>query len=131
MIMLVLMLTLVVEYVCACSVVSDSLQPHDWSPPASSVNGISHGKNTGVGCCFLLHGIFLTQELNLHLLYLLHWQADSLPIAPPGKPKPVLSLLFSHSVVSDSLRPCELQHTRLPCLSPTPRAYSKSCPSCR
>ena len=32
---------------------------------------------------------------------------------------------FSHSVVSDSLRPHELQHTRLPCPSPTPgsRAY--------
>ena len=32
---------------------------------------------------------------------------------------------FSHSVVSDSLRPHGLQHTRLPCPSPTPRAYSK------
>ena len=35
---------------------------------------------------------------------------------------------FSHSVVSNSLRPHGLQHTRLPCLSPTPGAYSKSCP---
>ena len=31
-----------------------------------------HGKNTGVGCYFLLQGIFLTQESNLHLLCLLH-----------------------------------------------------------
>ena len=31
--------------------------------------------------------------------------------------------------MSDSLRPHELQHTRLPCPSPTPRAYSNSCPS--
>ena len=37
-------------------------------------------------------------------------------------------LLFSHSVVSDSLRPHGLQHTRLPCPSPTPRACSNSCP---
>ena len=80
MIMLVLMLTLVVEYVCACSVVSDSLQPHDWSPPASSVNGLSHGKNTGVGCHFLLQGLFPTQGSNLHHLCLLHWQAGSLPL---------------------------------------------------
>ena len=29
-------------------------------------------------------------------------------------------LLFSHSVVSDALQPYGLQHTRLPCLSPTP-----------
>ena len=38
---------------------------------------------------------------------------------------------FSHSVVSASLRPHELQHARLPCPSPTPRAYSNSCPSSR
>ena len=37
------------------------------------------------GCHFLLQGIFLTQGLNLHFLRLLHWQADSLPLAPPGK----------------------------------------------
>ena len=29
------------------------------------------GKNTGVGCCFLLQGIFPTQRSNLHLLYFL------------------------------------------------------------
>ena len=39
------------------------------------------GKNTGVGCHFLLQGIFLTQRSNLHLLHLLHWQVDSLPLA--------------------------------------------------
>ena len=33
------------------------------------------------------------------------------------------------SVVSDSLRPHGLQHARLPCSSPIPRAYSNSCPS--
>ena len=38
---------------------------------------------------------------------------------------------FSRSVVSDSLPPHELQHTRLPCLSPTAGAYSDSCPSSR
>ena len=40
---------------------------HPWDSP---------GKNTGVGC--LLQGIFPTQGLNLCLL---HWQADSLPLA--------------------------------------------------
>ena len=35
---------------------------------------------------------------------------------------------FSPSVLSDSLRPQGLQHARLPCLSPTPRACSNSCP---
>ena len=40
------------------------------------------------------------------------------------------SVQFSsiHSVVSDSLWPHGLQHTRLPCPSPTPGAYSNSCP---
>ena len=39
------------------------------------------------------------------------------------------SVQFSHSVMSDSLQSHGLQHTRLPCLSPTPGAYSNSCPS--
>ena len=46
----------------------------------------SPGRNTGVGCPTLLQRIFLTQGLNLSLLFLLHWQAGSLPLAPPGKP---------------------------------------------
>ena len=36
---------------------------------------------------------------------------------------------FSHSVMSDSLRPHGLQHARLPCPSPTPRGCSNSRPS--
>ena len=38
-------------------------------------------KNTGVGCHFLLQGIFLIQGSNLPLLHLQHWQADSLPLS--------------------------------------------------
>ena len=38
---------------------------------------------------------------------------------------------FSHSVTSDSLWPHGLQHTRLPCPSPTPRIYPNSCPLSR
>ena len=41
------------------------------------------------------------------------------------------SVQFSHSVVSDSLQPHGLEHARPPCPSPTPRAYSNSCPSSR
>ena len=40
-----------------------------------------------------------------------------------------LSVQFSHSVMSISLRPHELQHARLPCPSPTPGACSNLCPS--
>ena len=38
-------------------------------------------KNTGMGCHFLLQELFPTQGSNLHLL---HWQADSFTIEPPG-----------------------------------------------
>ena len=60
--------------------------PMDCSPPGSFVYGDSPGKNTGVGCHSLLQGTFPTQESNLYLLCLLHWQAGSLPLAPLGKP---------------------------------------------
>ena len=72
-------------------------------------------------------------------------QADAFTSEPSGKPwhlvnsQEMLLILiawftliwvqFSHSVMSDSLRPHGLQHTKLPCLSPTPRACSNSCPS--
>ena len=42
-----------------------------------------------------------------------------------------ISVQFSHSVVSDSLWSHGLQHTRLPCPSPTPTVYSNSCPLSR
>ena len=39
------------------------------------------------------------------------------------------SVQFSHSIMSDCLQPHGLQHARLPCPSPTPKACSNSCPS--
>ena len=57
--------------------------------------GHSPGKNTGGGCHALLQEIFLTQGSNLCLLHLLHWQASSLPLEPPGKPLTWLSVQFS------------------------------------
>ena len=60
--------------VCACSVTSNTLWPH-CGPPS---------KNTGVDYHFLLQRIFLTQGSNPRLQ---HWQADSLPLAPPRKPR--------------------------------------------
>ena len=43
----------------------------------------------------------------------------------------ISSVQFSCSVISDSLWPHGLQHTRLPCPSPTPGVYSNSCPLSR
>ena len=45
----------------------------------------SPGRNTGVGFRSLLQEIFPVQVSNPCLLHLLHWQAGSLPLAPPGK----------------------------------------------
>ena len=60
--------------VCVCAQSLSHVQPTrflcPWNFPC---------KNTGVGCHFLLQGIFLTKESNLSFLCLLHWQADSLP----------------------------------------------------
>ena len=66
--------------------VSNPLRPHGLWPTRLLCPWDYPGKNTGVGFHFLLQGIFLTQGSNLCLLYLLHWQADSLPLAPSGKP---------------------------------------------
>ena len=81
-------------YVCICSVhvyaqslsciqffVTSLLCPWDFA-----------GKKTGVGCHFLLQGIFPTKELNLSLLCLLHWHADSLPLH---------HLLSPHNLICD------------------------------
>ena len=75
--------------VCACvhSVMSDSLQTHGLQPARLLCPWDFPGKNTGVGCHFLLYGVFPTQELNLCCLQLLHWQADPVPLCHLGSPK--------------------------------------------
>ena len=71
-------------YVCAIvlsnSVISNSLQSLRPELPRLLCPWNFTGKNTGVGCSFLLQGIFPTQGLNPILLCLLHWQADSLAL---------------------------------------------------
>ena len=72
-------------YFCllVCSVMSDSLQPHRLEPTRLLCPWNSPGKNTGVGCHFLLQRIFLTQGSNPSLL---HWQGDSLLLSHQGSP---------------------------------------------
>ena len=65
---------------------------------------LSIGFSRQVGYHPLLQGIFLIPGLNLLLLCLLHCQAGSLPLAPPGKPHSQF-MCESRSVVSDSLHP--------------------------
>ena len=58
--------------------------PMDCSLTGFSVHGILQARI--LEWAALLQGIFLSQGSHLHLLWLHHWQADSLPLAPPGKP---------------------------------------------
>ena len=64
----------------------DSLRLHGLEPTRLLCPWDFPGKNTRVGCPFLLQGICPTQGFNLHLLCPLHRQAGSLPLVPPGKP---------------------------------------------
>ena len=57
------------------------------------------------------------------------WILEALQIQKWSKWERWWSVQFSRSVVSNSLQPHGLQHTRLPCPSPTPGAYSNSGPS--
>ena len=58
--------------------------PMDCNPAGSSVHGNFQAKYWS-GLPFPSSGVFPTQGWNPHLC-LLHWQAGSLPLVPPGKP---------------------------------------------
>ena len=74
--------------------------PMDCHPPGPSVHEIFPSKNIGLGCHFLLQGIFPTQRLNPHLM---HWQLDFFfTTVLPGKP-PLLNRAFQKL---DSLKIC-------------------------
>ena len=74
------------------SVVSDSLRPYGLWPTRLLCPWNFPGKNTGVGCHFLLQGIFPSQGTNPSLLWLLHWPTDSLSLSHLGS----LTTSFSH-----------------------------------
>ena len=100
---------LVVAWMCAQSLVSDSVSPWTVTHQVPLSTEFSREEKWS-GLPLLLQGIFPTQGLNPHLL---------------------LPVQFSCSVVSISSRPHGLQHPRPPCPSPTPGVYPNSCPSSR
>ena len=63
------------------SVMSDSLQHHELWPTKFLCPWDFLGKNTGVGCHFLLQGIFPIQTSNSRLL---PWQVNLLPLGSPN-----------------------------------------------
>ena len=83
--------------------------------------------------------IFLKRSLVFQILLFssisLHWSLRTAFLSPLvilwNSAFRWVSVQFSHSVMSDSLRPHGLQHARLPCPSPTSGVYSNSCPLSR
>ena len=94
----------------SCSVVSDSLQPCGLYPIRLLCPRNFPGKNTGVGCHFLLQGIFLTQGSNSGLL---HCRPLSEPHVGQGsrntqkEVKPTALLLASMQLPASPGRPPE------------------------
>ena len=90
-------------YCCFCCLVAKPCPTSccnlmDCSPLGSPVHGILQAR-TGVGCHFLLQGIFLTQGMNAHLL---NYQVDSLPLSHQGSPTVYYRIL--------NIAPCAIQY---------------------
>ena len=132
----------------------DSMRPHRWQPTRLPRPWDSPGKNTGVGCHFLLQHMKVKSESEV--AQMCPTLSDLMDCSPPGDLMDcslpgssvhgifqarvlewgaiAFSLIwyqFSSIQFSRSLRPHESQHSRPPCLSPTPGVYSNSCPSSR
>ena len=99
-----------------CPLMSNSVTP--WTVATRLLcPSDSPGKYTGVGCHALLQGIFSTQGSNPCLLCLLHYQAESLPLAPSGKPSEKIHSLNVHFTHPRSpLRVYDVKRTLL-CIS--------------
>ena len=76
----------------------------------------------GQGCVLWTQSTEWTQRVFLHIPGTCLWKSAKILVMY------INWVQFSHSFVSDSLWPHELQHTRPPCPSPTPGVYSNSCP---
>ena len=70
--------------------------PTDYSLPGFSIHGIFPGKNTGVGCSFLLQEIFPTQESNLGFL---HCRQTLYPLSHQGSPIIVADIYWAFSML--------------------------------
>ena len=67
---------------CVTSVVSDSVRPHRWKPTRLCRPWASPGKNTGVGCHFLLQCMKMKSESEVTQLCLS--PSDPMDCSPPG-----------------------------------------------
>ena len=122
-----------VRLCCCCyvaSVVSDSVRPHRRQPTRLPRPWDSPGKNTGVGCHFLLQCVKVKSESEV--AQSCPTLTDPMDCSLPGSSihgtlqARVLewgAIAFS---VCPTLRPHESQHARPPCPSPTPGVHSNT-----
>ena len=95
--LLIICLKIVCVCVCVCMLSSLWLfcDPVGWSPPGSSVRGISQARIPEWVAISFSRGIFL-KGLSPQLLYFLHWHVDSLPLCHLESPlKDFLSVLIA------------------------------------
>ena len=108
--------------------VGDAIQPsHPLLSPSPST--LSHSQHQGLfQWVSSLHQVAKVVQFQLqHQYFQWLFRTDFIQDGLVGSPwSPVQ---FSRSVVSDSLRPHELQHSRPPCPSPSPEVHSNSRPS--
>ena len=128
--------SMLMYYVCVLSgsVMSNSLWLYGLKPARFLCPWNFPDKNTGVGCHFLLQGIFPTLGSNPLLLHLQHWQVNSLPLSHLGAVREKKKL-YRHSlkIISrvppegkDWERLCEPLHGiwKLLCAFPSQYKYS-------
>ena len=97
--------------------------PTEWWVWGTKVNEVNRRRwwessitfNMATALCYSSYSLFVVANcLIFWVFFFLRWLQNS-------------SVQFSRSVISDLLRPHELQHPRLPCPTPTPGVHSNSC----
>ena len=107
--------------------------PVDCSLPGTSVRGDTPGRNTGVGCHALLQGIFQPRDRTRDSC-LLPWQACSLPLTPPWKPKhththtQIYIYIYIYTHTHCLSPPCPTFTLLFPCLSSSSRFHHQPRP---
>ena len=97
--------------------------PMDHSTPSSSVRGVFQTRILQWVAILFSKGSFWPRDQTLVSCI----SGRFLTVWTTRETQPYISSVqFSHSVMSDSLRPHELQHARPPCPSPTPGVQSDS-----
>ena len=100
--------------ICVCSQSYLTLcNTMDCRPPVSSINGISRQAYQN-GLSFSTPGDLSDPGIESHLLHLLRWQVDSLPLCHLGSPIVCFCCCEVASVMSNFVQPHRWQPTRLP-----------------